>query len=221
MDVPSRNRARKRTVRAYGVSECVASKGAGAGRTVGVREETVLERDDDELAALEARTEQSTDVLGCRENARVSRGERETQKGERERERTVRKVERGVDLVEDVHGRAAERQGHQHQLLEEVKEDADARLEAQERHDEREGDERALAARQLGQARLPHGAEPDLDLEALRDLLAVKRLQLAEVAGEELGEDVAKLAAGEEELVSDEARARRQGGGVNEARRTR
>jgi hypothetical protein len=47
---------------------------------VRVRKHAVLQTDDDELAAAEARADQATDVLG------------------------VREIESGVDLVENVHG---------------------------------------------------------------------------------------------------------------------
>lgn len=56
---------------------------------VRVREEALLERDDDELRALEARSEQLPDVL------------------------RVRQVEGGVNLVQNVHRRGLElQQGH-------------------------------------------------------------------------------------------------------------
>jgi hypothetical protein len=58
---------------------------------VRVREQALLEADDDELAALEARAEELPDVL------------------------RVREVERGVDLVEDVHRRGLELQERQDQ----------------------------------------------------------------------------------------------------------
>lgn len=62
---------------------------AGTEEHVGVREQPLLERDDDELRALEAGAEELADVL------------------------RVREVERGVDLVQDVHRRGLELQeGH-------------------------------------------------------------------------------------------------------------
>jgi hypothetical protein len=65
---------------------------------VGIREQALLQADDDELAALESVPEELADVL-C-----------------------MRQVKRRIDLVEDVHRR---------------------RLELQERHDERECNERS------------------------------------------------------------------------------
>ncbi len=55
----------------------------------------------------------------------------------------MREVERGVDLVEDVHRRG---------------------LELQQRHDQRERDERPLATAQLRQALLPYATELYFDL---------------------------------------------------------
>ena len=86
----------------------------------------------------------------------------------------VREVEGRVDLVEDVHGRRA--------VLEQG-------------HDQRERDERALAARELGQALLPDGAEPDADLEALGEVVLVDGDETGKVAGQEVAEDVAKVLA--------------------------
>jgi hypothetical protein len=57
----------------------------------------------------------------------------------------VVEVERRVDLVEDVDGR---------------------RLEAAQREHERQREQRALAAGELGQGLLPHAAKRDAHLEA-------------------------------------------------------
>lgn len=86
----------------------------------------------------------------------------------------VREVEGRVDLVEDVHGRRA--------VLEQG-------------HDQRERDERALAAGELGQALLPDGAEPDADLEALGEVVLVDGDETGKVAGQQIAEDVAKVLA--------------------------
>jgi hypothetical protein len=90
----------------------------------------------------------------------------------------MRQVESGVDLVKNVHWR---------------------RLEPKEGHDEGEGDEGSLTTGKLSEGGLPNAAESDLDFETLRDLLPFKRLKLAEVAGEEFGEDVTEFAASRRE----------------------
>lgn len=51
-----------------------------------------------------------------------------------------------------------------------------------------------MTARELGKGGLPDGTEADLDLETLGNFLPFEGLELAEVAGEELGEDVSELA---------------------------
>ena len=88
MEVPSRKRARKRTApgRTSARSKERGKEREEGGLTVGVGEEAVLERDDDELAAREARAEQATDVLGCqRERELVSRLGRRTEERGKDR----------------------------------------------------------------------------------------------------------------------------------------
>ena len=80
-------------------------------------------------------------------------------------------VQRGVDLVEDVHG---------------------CRFELQQRHDEGEGDQRALTARELRQRRLPDLAQAHFDFEAVGDAFVFGRVQFREGAREEFGEDGAE-----------------------------
>jgi hypothetical protein len=66
MDVPSRKRARKRTVAGQRTGQRGGVReGKKDRRTVGVAEETVLKRDDDKLRALESGAEEASDVLGC------------------------------------------------------------------------------------------------------------------------------------------------------------
>jgi hypothetical protein len=51
-----------------------------------------------------------------------------------------------------------------------------------------------LATAQLCQALLPDLAQGDLHLQAIRDGLALGRLELREAAGQQLGKDLAKVA---------------------------
>ncbi|KAI3480486.1 hypothetical protein L1887_57332 [Cichorium endivia] len=84
----------------------------------------------------------------------------------------VAQVERRIDLVQDVHRR---------------------RLELQQTHDEAERNQTPLPARQLGQTLLPHGAQTHLDLESLRQLLPLRRLQLGRIARQQLAKDRPKI----------------------------
>lgn len=107
----------------------------------------------------------------------------------------MRHVESSVDLVQDIHRRAAEGKRRQYAASSTEEGSSHLRLEPEKRHDERQGDQRPLTAGELGQARLPYRAQADFDLQALGDLLALERLQLAKVAWQELGKDVAEFAA--------------------------
>ena len=93
----------------------------------------------------------------------------------------VREVERSVDLVEDVHRRG---------------------LELQQRHDQRERDQRPLASAQLRQTLLPHAPQLHLDLQPVHQVLPVRRLQLGEVPRQQLRKDPAKVPAQRDIIVS-------------------
>jgi hypothetical protein len=58
-----------------------------------------------------------------------------------------------------------------------------------------------LAAGELGEGLFPDAAELDFDFEAVHEVLPLGRLELGEVAGEELGEDATKVAM---EVVKNE-----------------
>ena len=75
----------------------------------------------------------------------------------------VAQVERGVHLVEDVDGR---------------------RLEEQKREDERERQQRALAAGELGEGLLPHTPERDPHLQTGEEGLSLGRFELGGGTGE-------------------------------------
>ena len=84
----------------------------------------------------------------------------------------VRGVEGGIDLVEDVEGRG---------------------LVEQQREDERESDERALTAAQLGERLLPDLTEADLELDTVQQRHGVRVLELGDGARQQRLEYVAKV----------------------------
>lgn len=84
----------------------------------------------------------------------------------------MRKIQSRIDLVQNVHRRG---------------------LELEERHDERQSDERPLTAAQLRQALLPNCAELHFDFETGGEVPCFGIDELSVVAWQEVAEDVAKV----------------------------
>jgi len=75
---------------------------------------------------------------------------------------SVRKIESGVDFVQNVHW---------------------CRFELEQRHNQREGDERSLPTAEFRQALLPDCTKLNLDLEPSCDVAALRILQFGAIAG--------------------------------------
>ena len=81
-------------------------------------------------------------------------------------------IERGVDFVQNVHW---------------------SRFELEQRHNQREGDERSLSAAELCQALLPDGTKLNLDLEPSCDVAALRILQFGTIPRQQVPEDFTKI----------------------------
>jgi hypothetical protein len=75
----------------------------------------------------------------------------------------MREVESSVDFVQNIHW---------------------SRLELEQRHDQREGDERSLSTAEFRQALLPDGAQLNLDLKPSRDIAPLRILQFGAITGQ-------------------------------------
>lgn len=85
---------------------------------------------------------------------------------------SMREIESGIDFVQNIHWSG---------------------LELEQRHNQREGDERSLSTAEFRQALLPDGTQLDLDLEPSCDVAMLRILQFGTIARQEVAKDLTKI----------------------------